>query len=175
MTRQVVHYLAIAAAILFSGCSGSREARSMEELDFGEDVPALETEILRQAPAASLFAVNPDWPRGDAERTDPARFHGHEILGRAVISEPKKLLSVLDLVARACCENDDTVAACFSPRHGVRVDDGESVVDLLVCFECLQIKVFRDGAVVGGGCIGSTLEPEVSTLYRSVGLPIASR
>ena len=40
-------------------------------------------------------------------------------------------------------ENNNAVALCFNPRHGIRVRQGDSVLDLVICFECLQVEVFE--------------------------------
>ena len=39
-------------------------------------------------------------------------------------------------------------ARCFNPRHGIRATHDGKTVDLVICFECLQVKSFagdKDG------------------------------
>jgi hypothetical protein len=57
----------------------------------------------------------------------------------------------------------------------VRAVDGGRTVDLVICFECLSLKVFADGAFVANGDLASTQEPELSALYVAEGLTIAPR
>lgn len=50
-------------------------------------------------------------------------------------------------VARAIeAAQSDAVAACFEPRHGLRVVNAEETLDLVICFQCLQIAVYRTDA-----------------------------
>ena len=37
------------------------------------------------------------------------------------------------------------VAGCFNPRHGIRATAGGKTVELVICYECLSMKVYVDG------------------------------
>lgn len=65
------------------------------------------------------------------------------------------------------------VAACFNPRHGLRAVHAGHTVDLVICFECLTLEVFADGAHVQWGDLARTQEAEFSALYEAAGLAIA--
>ena len=55
------------------------------------------------------------------------------------------MLAALETGAK---DNTGEAAACFNPRHGIRVKSGDKTVDLVICFECLQVKSFagdKDG------------------------------
>lgn len=67
------------------------------------------------------------------------------------------------------------MAACFDPRHGVRAVHGGHTVDLVICFECLSLKVYRDAAWVHNGDLANRQEPAVSALYEDQGLRIDGR
>jgi hypothetical protein len=164
---------AAAVALGLLACGGSQSAGSLAELDFGEDLLAPDAQAIRQAAALELLAVSPDGRNGPASLTDPSFFHGFEVLGQTTLAEPALVLELLDLIAQSCRANDTSIAACFGPRHGVSVRSGGSTVDLLICFKCLQMRVFRDGERVHSGLLASTYEPLVSKIYRSAGLSIA--
>ena len=164
---------ALAVLLGLVACGGPQEARSLGELDFGEDLLEAERRVVRSASALEILALDPAWPMSQEAREDPANFHGHKVLGRATLADSAVMLDLLNLIARSYRANDTTVAACFSPRHGVRVREAGSIVDLQICFECLQMKVFRDGERVHSGLMASTYEPLVSKIYRSAGLALA--
>jgi hypothetical protein len=42
-------------------------------------------------------------------------------------------------------DNFGIAAGCFNPRHGLRLKGGGKSVDLVICFECLQVEVFVNG------------------------------
>jgi hypothetical protein len=155
-----------------AACGAPPPATVPAEVRFGQDVPAGEADVLRQAAALELLALDPAWPT-PAQVADPARFHGYAILGRATVTDEATRTRALDLIGQACRENDGMVAACFDPRHGVRAVHGSRTVDLVICFECLTVKVFADGALVNNGDLAETQEPELSALYRAAGLTIA--
>jgi hypothetical protein len=151
---------------------GAPPAKTPAEVRFGQDVPAAEADILRQAAALELLALDPTSPT-PAQVADPARCHGYGILGRATVTDEATRTRALDLIGQACRANDDTVAACFDPRHGVRAVHGGRTVDLVICFECLSLQVHADGTQVQWGELAQTQEPELSALYRAAGLTIA--
>jgi hypothetical protein len=39
---------------------------------------------------------------------------------------------------RAVAENQGTIAACFNPRHGIRVTRKQKQVEFVICFECTE-------------------------------------
>ena len=40
-------------------------------------------------------------------------------------------------------DNDSMIADCFNPRHGIHIVQGEQIIDYVICFECLQIKIYH--------------------------------
>lgn len=163
----------IALALLgFGSCGSSAKVTAMADVDFGQDVPSVEAEILRGAAELELIALDPTWPTPE-QKADPARFHGYGVLGRAAMSDPAGRVELLDLIAQACRENDGIVAGCFDPRHGIRATVEGRTVDLVICFSCLQVLVFADGERIGSGDLASTQEPSVSSIFVAAGLTIA--
>ncbi len=54
------------------------------------------------------------------------------------------------------------VVMCFNPRHGVRIRSGDTTHDLIICYECSQVMIFRGDMRVGDIFFSSsdgTLEP----------------
>jgi hypothetical protein len=48
-------------------------------------------------------------------------------------------------VRKGLDEASNLLAACFNPRHGITVRKPGNSIDLLICYECLQVKVFDGG------------------------------
>jgi hypothetical protein len=156
-----------------AACGAPAPAKTPAEVRFGQDVPAAEADVLRQATALELLALSFDAPTTPELLADPQRFHGFEVLGRTTVTDEATRTQALDLIGRACRENDGMIAACFSPRHGVRAVHGGRTVDLVICFECYSLHVYADGALAQYGDLARSQEPELSALYRAAGLPIA--
>ncbi|MEZ6018150.1 MAG: hypothetical protein R3F49_23800 [Planctomycetota bacterium] len=170
----ISRHLVVGALALLFACSSSapKPARSMADVSFGLDVSAAEADLLRGAATLELLALEPDGPLPE-QRNDPTCFHGYRVLGRALVSDVATRTQLLDAIGRACRENDGRSAACFAPRHGVRAITEGHTVDLLICFQCLSMRVYADGVSRDSGDLASTQEPEVSGIFRAQGLSIA--
>lgn len=97
--------------ISLSGCSAKQlpKAVSLNKL------PSQASEALHNATTFELFSLEPS--EGEKE-SNSSNFHGWNILGSHKITD----LAVRNKILEAgIAENDGRVAACFAPRHGIRV------------------------------------------------------
>ena len=63
-------------------------------------------------------------------------------------------------------------AACFNPRHALRVSNGQSSYDLLICFECGAMEFFDGDKRVGDTGIGGP--PDVlNSILLAASVPLA--
>ena len=62
---------------------------------------------------------------------------------------------------------------CFNPRHGIRVTSGGVTTDLLICFECKEAVVFRDGQRVADWTTGRSPQADFDEALRQAGVPLA--
>lgn len=78
-------------------------------------------------------------------------FHDWPVLGTTRLTEPGEVATVREELGRwLAAPEPEAVALCFSPRHGVRVREGEHVYDFVVCYECGELDLhvdFSDDAV----------------------------
>ena len=51
----------------------------------------------------------------------------------------KKLVAAFE---KGIEDSDGTIAACFNPRHAMRVTHNGKTPDFVICFECVQVYVF---------------------------------
>ena len=110
-------------------------------------LPAEAATILAKATELELYSIVPSFTKSDAKDA----FRGYEVLGKTTVKGAGKK----DLVAAFKKGLDGQIdpAACFNPRHGIRATyDGKSV-DLVICFECAQFKVFLDKGDKGTGLL----------------------
>ena len=145
----------------------------------GPTDPALKE--LLGATRVEIYALDPHGIRDRPASAPPLEasrvFHGFEILGRADLVAPAQRERLVSLLQRGFDENDTMEAKCWSPRHGVHAEIAEGTVDLVVCFQCLQADVYdRRSNAVGARrheLIADSIEPEVTQIYRALGLRIA--
>lgn len=68
-------------------------------------------------------------------------FHGYPILGKMEIAEAEQRLEIHVAVTNAI--GGDEFAACFWPRHGLRVVQDGRITDYVICFHCSQVEIYR--------------------------------
>jgi hypothetical protein len=103
-------------------------------------LPAAAMKTLKQADRFELLSLDPHFQRA----LEKDGFHGYRILDRVVISDPKTRDRLISALRQGMLENFGTIAACFNPRHGIHAVRQGKQVDLVICYECLQVKLFGD-------------------------------
>jgi hypothetical protein len=66
------------------------------------------------------------------------------------------------------------VARCFDPRHGIRATSGETVADLVICFECLQIEAYVNDKHLQGALTSASPQAFLNGVLRDAKIPLAS-
>ncbi|MDA1195733.1 MAG: hypothetical protein O2894_11180 [Planctomycetota bacterium] len=156
--------LALGLSSCAQGSAARRDAPGVLEL-----LPGDARAVLEQADRLELLALHP-FPFDDGKPAAGEGFHDYKILGRADVPAADRGALVTALY-RAIGENDGTAAMCFNPRHGLRAVRGTSTVDLVICFECLQIHGhgvapdFRSS-----GLTTQSAEPAFDALLTKLGL-----
>jgi hypothetical protein len=127
-------------AILAMGSASSelavpRRAAARLRSDFAR---AEKVELLRLQPT--------ELPEAGPPPKSSVTFHDQPILRSVVLSSEQAARAgkqVTDSIAR----NPVLMTACFYPRHGIRLTRGAQHVDLVICFECETVHVYRGGAM----------------------------
>src|SRR5437667_296107 len=92
------------------------------------EIPAKVKAALKKADSWELYSLDPE------QRKEPPKvaFHDWRVLGKTTVTDAdtrKRLVAALEKGAK---ENDGTVAACFNPRHGIRIKSGDNTIDLVI-------------------------------------------
>jgi hypothetical protein len=95
------------------------------------------TAILDKATEIELLSLDPT-PRKD----DDKDFHGYKILGKTTVKDAETRKALLAALYKGIKDSDGSAAKCFNPRHGVRATVDSKTVELVICFECLQIATY---------------------------------
>jgi hypothetical protein len=95
---------------------------------------------LRAAETFEMFSLDPC----EKNRDKKEFFHGWVILGKTIVSSSKERNEILKALQRAAYEHDmSSTIFCFLPRHGIRVRQGERLLDLVICFQCEKLYVYK--------------------------------
>ncbi|RUL75945.1 hypothetical protein [Dyella choica] len=116
---------------------------------------------------AVIYSLEP-WD--DPEKKVP-RLHGFEILGQATLNpaQASSAVAAFDVAIRGF---DNVIAACFDPRHAIRIQANGHTYDFLLCYSCHQLEVYRDDKALGGaGAAGSP--KKLNELLASLHIPLS--
>jgi hypothetical protein len=138
--------LAILTASISSGCGSHPADRSFDlaskwDGSLHERIPDEVRDALLHGKNVELFSLDP----AHREEGYPKEFYRRRVLGKTSVSETdtrRLLASVNDAVAEEAKPKATSGAACFDPRHAIRVQHDGKMFYVLICFECHHVYVY---------------------------------
>jgi hypothetical protein len=130
-------------------------------------MPWASMRALTEADEYELMSIDPQW--SESER------HHHRILGSVSIADltiRQKLNAALQAGAR---ESNGTAMACFNPRHSIRVTHAGITTEFLICFECRQVQVWRNGKIIASFLTSPSPEPVFDDVLQKANVPLAPK
>ncbi len=122
---------------------------------------------LQTATSATLYSLEPE-DRGN--KTAP-QFHDFPVLGRTTL-DPKQTAEATRAFRKALADSRGWIASCFEPRHALRINERGHVYDYVLCYQCMQLDVYRDDTFIAG--LTAAGSPEVlNNLLTSLGVPLS--
>ncbi len=107
-----------------------------------QKLPNYITETLKAAKSFELISLNPD----RSVLNPKSSFHGWIALGSTVITLAETKEKIVSGMEKAAAEADlESQVFCFNPRHGIRAVVNNKTLELVICFECLQLQAYFDG------------------------------
>ncbi len=130
-------------------------------------LPEEATKILRVPQSAIFYSLEPWEEAKPGEKT----LHHFKILGQTNL-DPQKESSVAGAFEKAIADWDGMIAACFDPRHALRVTSEKHVYDFLLCYNCHQLYVYKDDKLLGS--VGAAGSPKyLNGLLTAANVPIS--
>jgi hypothetical protein len=124
-------------------------------------IPAAAAAILEQPDQFELLSLNPQLQQ-EAAGVD---YHGFRVIRTVVIKDAETRQRLVSSFKIAVAENQGTVAACFNPRHGMRVTRNQKQVEFVICFECNRVRVF--GVVRGEFLVTNSAQAFFDSVLRN--------
>jgi hypothetical protein len=136
-----------------------------------DQIPEATQAILDKATEYEVYSLDPT--PGDAVKDG---FHGWKVLGKTTVKADKRK-GLLDALAKGIKDNKGEAAKCFIPRHGIRATHDGKSVDLVICFQCLQIYVFHDKSDKHDATILTTATPQEAfdKVLKDAGIKLAEK
>jgi hypothetical protein len=151
--------IALAAAVAAIGVGVHRLKR-----------PQISSDPMRTLEKADQYELYSILPGPEPQESRP-EFHSYPVLGHISITDQAardRLTAALKAGAGAGHRKN-----CFVPRHGIRVVKYETTTDFVICFECNQVRIWRNGQHDGGFVVGATPQPVFDEILKRAGIPLA--
>lgn len=155
----LVRLLTCAAALALCGCSRAADN------DFPKDV----RDAFDKAKEFELYSLDPS--RAVKKNEKDSFFHDWNVLGKTTIkgANARNALAAIDKGRK---ESDGSVAACFNPRHGVRIVHDKKTYDLVICYECLSATIYEGDKRVGSFLTVRSPEKVLTRMLADAKVPL---
>jgi TPR repeat protein len=135
--------------------------------------PKLPEEVLKALDSPSsitLYSIQP-WGGPDLPEWD---FHGHHQNGHVELKQKKAKQAIAALNDAISRGNAGLESLCLiNPRHALRVISSGNTYDILICYECGQLELYKnDQPLPFSGSIGSKPDA-LNRLLQQSGIPLA--
>jgi hypothetical protein len=140
-------------------------------------IPEVVERLFDKAEMFELFSLDPKL--GSAKEGKGVKgkdyFYGWQVLGKTEVKGEAERKRLADALQSGAEDNHGAVEKCFIPRHGVRLKGGGKTVDLVICFECLQVEVFVDGKREKGFLTSGEPQQAFDATLKTAGVPLPKR
>jgi TPR repeat protein len=135
--------------------------------------PKLPEEVLKALDSPSSITLYSIQPRGGPDLPE-WDFHGHHQNGHLELkpNQAKQAIAALnDAISKGAAGIES--ACLINPRHALRVISSGNTYDILICYECGQLELYKnDQPLPFSGSIGSKPDA-LNRLLQQSGIPLA--
>jgi hypothetical protein len=124
--------------------------------------------VLEKATQLELYSLDP------LVRDNKEGFNGYKILGKTTVNKADTYKIVVNAFQKGVEESKGR-ERCFNPRHGIRCKLGDTTMDLLICFECLEVKEYYDEKAGAGFPISKSPQPAFDKVLKDADIPLGTR
>ena len=101
-------------------------------------------EMLKAPNKAILYSLEP-W---DQAAPGESTLHGFKIIGKLILDRDLEEAVAAEFKAAIASWDGSPQAGCFDPRHALTVTSGGETYDLLLCYACGELEIFRGKSMV---------------------------
>ncbi|HEY2784691.1 MAG TPA: hypothetical protein VGJ05_06905 [Fimbriiglobus sp.] len=131
------------------------------------DRPTLPTD----ADQLILYSIDGNFYELGKEPKVDEYFHKYPVLGKIDVEDPAVRKEILDSLADGIAKGGPAFR-CFIPRHAIRTVKNGITVDIAICFECGQYRVFG-GENFNTKSINSSPQAILNHHLTAAGIPLA--
>jgi hypothetical protein len=137
-------------------------------------IPEEADQLLGKADTFELYSLDPQRPVDGEGKVVPPKdsFHGWKVLGKTLVKADAERKLLADALRLGAEDNFGVVAACFIPRHGIRLTGGGKTIDMVICFQCLSVQVFVDDKGAKGFLTTGEPQKEFDKVLKAAGVKL---
>ena len=153
--------------VAFTGCASSPQDEFVRQLEKANSFELYSLEPFKDPDELSSLDEDPTGP-GE-------RLHGWRVLGKTTVSDDPTRRVITRAFKKAL--DRGTPNKCFYPRHAIRITDGDTTIDLVICFGCENFSVCRNEKWDDGPSrvISRELQPTLDEALTRAGIPLAKK
>ncbi|MEO1527066.1 MAG: hypothetical protein AAFX06_16630 [Planctomycetota bacterium] len=102
--------------------------------------------VPEQAQKVIVFSLECDFDEDKVSEADEL-LHGYLVLGKTEIVSAEARAELLDAVSDDIASGS-TISNCFDPHHAIRVIDGDTTKDIVICYQCRGYEQTENGKLV---------------------------
>jgi hypothetical protein len=121
---------------------------------------------LEAAEQFDLYSLNPE------QRDEKEGFHGWKVLGKTTIKDAATRKQLIEAFKKSVADNKGMAAFCFIPRHGIRLTKDGKTLDLVICFQCMQVKDYVSETAGKGFLITASPQPVFDKVLMDAGVAL---
>lgn len=130
-------------------------------------MPTQAWEALTNADQYELLSIVP----GHSE----SGIHGHEILGSVRITDPAVRRRLNYALQFGCRASIGAHFMCFDPRHAIRVTHDGVTTEILICFECNLVELWRGNQKIAFFTTVNFPQPVFDAALKNAGVTLAPK
>ena len=158
----IIALVSICGTVLLAAHGSANRKPTPEQLS--KAFPNDSYEVFTKSQQVTLYSLEPEKRIAGKEL-----FHGYSVLGKTEVSNRKLQSELKSSLVKAMAGADG--AACFTPRHGLRLTSGDKTVDIVICFECGTTVTYY-GEAKGEGDVFDTPARLYNRVLRDAGVEI---
>ena len=144
---------------------------SVRAADKENKVPDELQTFLEKAEKFELLSLSPEY----LQEKPKDGFHGWRILGKTAVKEADDRNNLVATFKKGVADNKGIAAACFNPRHGIRVTHDGKTADFVICFECFQVQAYVGDTREKGFLITDSRASTFDAVLKEAMVPLAEK
>src|SRR5262249_39270121 len=134
----------------------------------GAEIPADARTILEKAEQLEVLSLD---PAGNKEKAKEL-FHTYPVLGKVIVKDEKTRKALVAALDTGAKENEGKIGKCFIPRHGIRATVDGKTLELVICFQCLQVHGYIGEKQNANFLISKSPQPTFDKVLTDAGVKL---